>query len=98
MREAMVDHRERIAAHMRMTTRFMATLTCMNSALVVSTAALGVSLWLGGQVCAAAVATALPLAWQIANMAGWVSWEVSGIFETLASYRRAWRRSRCLMH
>ena len=83
VREAMVDHRERIAAHMRMTTRFMATLTCMNSALVVGTAALGVSLWLGGQVSAAAVATALPLAWQIANMAGWVSWEVSGIFENI---------------
>ena len=83
VREAMVEHRERIAAHMRMTTRFMATLTCMNSALVVGTATLGVLLWLGGQVSAAAVATALPLAWQIANMAGWVSWEVSGIFENI---------------
>jgi ATP-binding cassette, subfamily B, multidrug efflux pump len=83
VREAMVEHRERIAAHMRMTTRFMATLTCMNAALVVGTAALGVWLWLAGQASAAAVATALPLAWQIANMAGWVSWEVSGIFENV---------------
>ena len=40
-------------------------------------------LWLAGEVSAAAVATALPLAWQIANMAGWVSWEVSGIFENI---------------
>ncbi len=79
----MVEHRERIADHMRMTTRFMGTLTCMNSALVVGTAALGMSLWLAGEVSAAAVATALPLAWQIANMAGWVSWEVSGIFENV---------------
>jgi ATP-binding cassette subfamily B multidrug efflux pump len=61
----------------------MGTLTVMNSALVVGTAALGLQLWLGGQVSAAAVATALPLAWQIANMAGWVSWEVSGIFENV---------------
>jgi ATP-binding cassette subfamily B multidrug efflux pump len=83
VREAMVEHRERIAAHMRMTTRFMATLTCMNAALVVGTAALGVWLWLAGQASAVAVATALPLAWQIANMAGWVSWEVSGIFENI---------------
>jgi ATP-binding cassette subfamily B multidrug efflux pump len=29
------------------------------------------------------VATALPLAWQIANVAGWVSWEVTGIFENI---------------
>ena len=83
VREAMVEHRERIADHMRMTTRFMATLTCMNSALVVGTATLGVLLWINGAVSAAAVATALPLAWQIANMAGWVSWEVSGIFENI---------------
>ena len=67
----------------RMTTRFMGTLTVMNSALVVGTAALGLQLWLGGQVSAAAVATALPLAWQIANVAGWVSWEVAGIFENI---------------
>ena len=32
---------------------------------------------------AASVATALPLAWQIANIAGWVSWEVTGIFENI---------------
>jgi len=83
VRESMVEHRARIADHMRMTTRFMTTLTCMNAALVVGTAALGVGLWLSGQVSAAAVATALPLAWQIANMAGWVSWEVSGIFENI---------------
>jgi len=29
------------------------------------------------------VATALPLAWQITNVAGWVSWEVTGIFENI---------------
>ena len=32
---------------------------------------------------AGVVATALPLAWQIANVAGWVSWEVTGIFENI---------------
>ncbi len=29
------------------------------------------------------MATALPLAWQIVNVAGWVSWEVTGIFENI---------------
>jgi ATP-binding cassette subfamily B multidrug efflux pump len=29
------------------------------------------------------VATALPLAWQTANAAGWVSWEVTAIFENI---------------
>jgi ATP-binding cassette subfamily B multidrug efflux pump len=83
VREAMVEHREKIAAHMRMTTRFMFTLSCMNSALIVGTAAIGLTLWLRGEASAALVATALPLAWQIANMAGWVSWEVSSIFENI---------------
>jgi ATP-binding cassette subfamily B multidrug efflux pump len=34
-------------------------------------------------VSAGVVATALPLAWQIANVAGWVSWEITGIFESI---------------
>jgi ATP-binding cassette subfamily B multidrug efflux pump len=79
----MAEHREKIAAHMRLTTRFMFTLSCMNSALIVGTAAIGLGLWLRGDASAALVATALPLAWQIANMAGWVSWEVSSIFENI---------------
>ena len=29
------------------------------------------------------VAIALPLAWQIANIAGWVRWQVTGIFENI---------------
>jgi ATP-binding cassette subfamily B multidrug efflux pump len=83
VREAMGEHREKIAAHMRMTTRFMFTLASLNSALVVGTAAVGIALWLRGEASAAMVATALPMAWQLANMAGWVSWEVSSIFENI---------------
>ena len=83
VRESMVEHQDRISEHMRMTTRFLFTLSCLNSLLIVGTAAVGVSLWLRGDVGTVAVATALPLAWQIANMAGWVSWEISGIFENV---------------
>jgi ATP-binding cassette, subfamily B, multidrug efflux pump len=83
VREAMDGHRERIAAHMRMTTRFMATLTALNALLVVGTAGISIWLWQGQHIGPAVVATCLPLVWQIANMAGWVSWEVSGIFENI---------------
>jgi ATP-binding cassette, subfamily B, multidrug efflux pump len=83
VREAMDAHRERIAAHMRMTTLFMGTLTALNALLVVGTAAVSVWLWSHGHISPAVVATSLPLVWQIANMAGWVSWEVSGIFENV---------------
>jgi ATP-binding cassette subfamily B multidrug efflux pump len=83
VREAVDDHTQAIAAHMRMTTRFMATLAVMNAALLTSTAAIGITLWAQGRIGAGLVATALPLAWQIVNVAGWVSWEVTGIFENI---------------
>src|SRR5258708_26725322 len=68
---------------MRLITGFMATLSTMNALLLVSTAGIGITLWGQGQLSAGVVATALPLAWQIANVAGWVSWEVTGIFENI---------------
>jgi ATP-binding cassette subfamily B multidrug efflux pump len=83
VREVVDEHTAAIAAHMRVTTRFMATLSVMNALLLVSTASIGVLLWAHGQASAGIVATALPLAWQIANVAGWVSWEVTGIFENV---------------
>ena len=83
VREVIDEHTLAIAAHMRLTTRFMATLSVLNAALIVATAAIGVWLWGRGDIDAGTVATALPLAWSIANVAGWVSWEVTGIFENI---------------
>jgi ATP-binding cassette subfamily B multidrug efflux pump len=83
VRESVDEHTGAIAAHMRLTTRFMATLAVMNAALLTSTAAIGITLWAQGRIGAGLVATALPLAWQIVNVAGWVSWEVTGIFENI---------------
>ena len=83
VRDVIDQHTAAIAAHMRVTTRFMATLSVMNALLFVGTAAIGITLWAQGQVGAGLVATALPLAWQISSVAGWVSWEVTGIFENV---------------
>jgi ATP-binding cassette, subfamily B, multidrug efflux pump len=83
VREVIDDHTRAIAAHMRLITRFMLTLSIMNALLLVSTAAIGITLWSEGVIGAGIVATALPLAWQIANVSGWVSWEVTGIFENI---------------
>ncbi|HEX8009784.1 MAG TPA: ABC transporter ATP-binding protein [Casimicrobiaceae bacterium] len=83
VREVVDEHTGAIAAHMRLITRFMTALSTMNAVLLVATAAIGITLWGHGQVSAGVVATALPLAWQIANVAGWVSWEVTGIFENI---------------
>ncbi len=81
--DAFADHRSRITEHMRLTTGFMVTLAILNALLVVSTAATGIGLWAAGRVDAGVVAMALPLTWQVSNMAGWVSWEIAGIFENI---------------
>jgi ATP-binding cassette, subfamily B, multidrug efflux pump len=83
VREVVDQHTAAMAAHMRLITRFMFTLAVMNALLLTSTAAIGIHLWSQGVIGAGLVATALPLAWQIANVAGWVSWEVTGIFENI---------------
>ncbi len=83
VRESIDQHQQAMAAHMALITRFMFWLTAMNALLLVGTAAIGISLWAQGTVSAGVVATALPLAWQIANAAGWVSWEVTAIFENV---------------
>ena len=83
VREVIDEHQEAIAAHMRLISKFMFALALMNAGLLTGTAAIGIWLWAQGTVSAGVVATALPLAWQIANVAGWVSWEVTGIFENI---------------
>ncbi len=83
VREVIDEHTVAIAQHMRQTTRFMSTLAVLNALLLVSTAAIGIALWGSGRIDAGAVGMAVPLAWTIANVAGWVSWEVTGIFENI---------------
>jgi ATP-binding cassette subfamily B multidrug efflux pump len=83
VREVIDEHTQAIQAHMRLITRFMTTLSALNALLLVGTAAIGIVLWSRGAIDAGTVATALPLAWTIANVAGWVSWEVTGIFENI---------------
>ena len=83
VRESIDQHQQGMAQHMALITRFMFWLTVMNALLLVGTAGIGIWLWAHGTVSAGVVATALPLAWQIANAAGWVSWEVTAIFENV---------------
>jgi ATP-binding cassette subfamily B multidrug efflux pump len=83
VRESIDDHGAAMRRHMRVMTRFHFLLAAMNAALLVSTAAIGIWLWAHGAIGAGVVAAALPLAWQLSNAAGWVSWEVTAIFENV---------------
>jgi len=83
VRESIDAHEQAMGAHMATITRFMFILNGMNAMLLVATGAIGIGLWAQNTIGAGIVATALPLSWQIANAAGWVSWEVSSIFENV---------------
>jgi len=83
VRESVDEHQQAMGRHMRLITQFHFSLTVMNAILLVTTAAIGIWLWAHGEFGAGVVATALPLAWQVANVSGWVSWEVTGIFENI---------------
>jgi ATP-binding cassette subfamily B multidrug efflux pump len=83
VRESVDQHRAAMRRHMRLITRFHFCLTGMNATLLVATAAIGIRLWAEGSVSAGTVAASLPLSWQLANVAGWVSWEVTAIFENV---------------
>jgi ATP-binding cassette subfamily B multidrug efflux pump len=85
VREAMDGHYGAMRSHLAMITRFHTCLTVLNALLLVSTAAIGLTLWGRGVVDAGVVATALPLAWQTVTAAGWVSWEVTSIFENIGT-------------
>jgi len=55
----------------------------LNALLLVATAAVGLTLWQAHRLEVGVFAMALPRAWQITSAAGWVSWEVAGIFENI---------------
>jgi ATP-binding cassette subfamily B multidrug efflux pump len=85
VREAMDGHYGSMRLHLAMITKFQFCLAALNALLLVGTATIGLMLWAQGTVDAGVVATAFPLAWQTANAAGWVSWEVTAIFENIGT-------------
>jgi ABC-type multidrug transport system, ATPase and permease components len=55
----------------------------LNALMVVGTGTIAIRLWIQGAIDIAAVAMALPLTWQISNIAGWVAQNVTAIFENV---------------
>ncbi len=58
---------------LRLNTLFSFCLSTLNALMVTGTGALAIWLWTHGKVEVGTVAMALPLAWQIVNIAGWVA-------------------------
>jgi ATP-binding cassette subfamily B multidrug efflux pump len=83
VQQAVDEHTIAYRAQTRMMTGWVFALALLNASLLCSMATLSVWLWSIGRIPLAAVTTALPLAWQLTNMAGWVGRSITGIFENI---------------
>ncbi len=83
VRESVDEHTAAFRRQLRLVTLWSVTLAVMNALMVTGVGALAILAWRAGRVPIGTVATALPLAWQISNMAGWVSQNITGIFENV---------------
>jgi ATP-binding cassette, subfamily B, multidrug efflux pump len=83
VREAFDEHTELFHASLRLNTLFSFCLATLNAMLVTGTAGMAIWLWMHGHVEVGVVAMALPMAWQIISMAGWVAMRITEIFENI---------------
>ena len=91
VRAAVDDHTELFRGQLRLITALGVVMQLLNAALMVATATVAVWLWSEGRTDVGAIATAVPLAWQIANMAGWVAQSVTSIFENVGTVQDGMR-------
>jgi len=89
VREALETLNRDFARQTRLVTLNGLLLSTLNAAMLVSTAGLAIWLWSRGEIPLAMVASALPMAWQIANISGWVAFNVAGIFENIGVVQEA---------
>jgi ATP-binding cassette, subfamily B, multidrug efflux pump len=83
VQQAVDEHTFTFHRQQRYITVFTLCLVSLNASLVVSTGAIAIWLWTRGSISVGTVAMALPLTWQIANIAGWVAQNVTAIFENV---------------
>ena len=88
-RDGLLSLNAAFQAQMRLITLNGMLLATLNALLLVVTASTGVWLWTRGEITLGAVATALPMAWQIANISGWVAFNVTAIFENIGVVQEA---------
>jgi ATP-binding cassette subfamily B multidrug efflux pump len=89
--EAVSEQTDAFHRQLRLTTIFTTSLATLNAALMVATASIAIWLLMQGRIQVGAVVTALPLAWQVSNAAGWVAQNVTSIFENVGVVQDAMR-------
>jgi ATP-binding cassette subfamily B multidrug efflux pump len=89
VREGLLGLNAAFLRQMRMATLNALLLSTLNAAMLTATGAVAIFLWTRGEIGLGVVATALPMAWQIANISGWVAFNVTAIFENLGVVQEA---------
>jgi ATP-binding cassette subfamily B multidrug efflux pump len=91
VREAVDEHTEAWRAQQRLGTLWTMVLHGLNALLIVATGAVAILLWRDGNVAIGVVATAIPMAWQITNMSGFISQHIASIFDDLGQVQDGMR-------
>jgi ATP-binding cassette subfamily B multidrug efflux pump len=91
VRDAVDDHTTAFRDQTRMITGYVMILAVMNATLIVTTAGVALWQWSTGRIALGAVATAIPLTWQLTNIAGWVARSVTAIFENIGTVQDGMR-------
>ena len=84
-RDSMDDFLQTVYRQFRLVTRLDVCMGSINYLLIFAVTAVGLGLWLGGQVGAGAIAVAVSLALRLNGMSHWVMWEVSSLFEQVGT-------------
>jgi ATP-binding cassette, subfamily B, multidrug efflux pump len=84
-RAAMEDHTAKFRKMLRISTLFESTIILTSGFLIVGTVGLAMMLWSQGSITLGAVALAAGLVIRINNMAGWIMWVMTNIFENIGT-------------
>jgi ATP-binding cassette subfamily B multidrug efflux pump len=82
-REAINDQVVKLHAQLRVITSMEITMWVLNGVLIAGTTGLALWLWSRGLITVGAIAVSTGLVIRINNMAGWIMWVVTGIFENV---------------
>ncbi|MDO4433008.1 MAG: ABC transporter ATP-binding protein [Alysiella sp.] len=84
-KESMQEFMVTVHAQMRLATLLDSTNFAINVLLTLSSTALGIILWLNGQVSVGAVAVATAMALRVNSMSQYIMWSFAGLFENIGT-------------
>jgi ATP-binding cassette subfamily B multidrug efflux pump len=91
VRESVDEHTLAYRRQLRMTSGWGISLILMNAGLLTGTGGLAIALWARGSIPIGTVAMAIPMAWQIGNIAGWVAQQIANIFDNIGQVQDGMR-------